>query len=220
MIERILPAQVAAAESFEDDANAELYPQERAFIARATESRRREFATARACARMALARLGQPPVAVLPGPGGAPQWPEGVTGSITHCTGYRAAAVGLTRDIASVGVDAEPNEALPDHGMLALIALDDERVRLGELADSVPGICWDRLLFCAKESVYKAWFPLARCWLGFESADIVIDPRGGTFATRLLVPGPFVNGEPLTQLSGRWLAGHGLLVTVVVVSAA
>ena len=66
MIERILPAQVAAAESFEDYVNAELYPQERAFIARATESRRREFATARACARVALARLGQPPVAVLP----------------------------------------------------------------------------------------------------------------------------------------------------------
>ncbi len=220
MIERILPSGIAAAETFEDDADTELYPQESAFVVRAAESRRREFATARACARAALARLGRPPVAVLPGPGGAPQWPEGVTGSITHCTGYRAAVVGLTTDVASLGVDAEPNEALPDHGMLELIALGGERVRLDELAASVPGICWDRLLFCAKESVYKAWFPLARCWLGFESADIVIDPRGGTFTSRLLVPGPLVNGVPLAQMSGRWLADRGLLVTAVVITAA
>jgi 4'-phosphopantetheinyl transferase EntD len=217
MIERILPSHVASAETFEDDAETKLYPQERAFIARATESRRREFATARACARAALARLGQPPVAVLPGPGGAPQWPDGVTGSITHCAGYRAAAVVMTRDVASLGVDAEPNEALPNHGMLKLIALRDERVRLEELAHGVPGICWDRLLFCAKESVYKAWFPLARSWLGFESADIVINPHEGTFTGRLLVPGPLVNGVPLTQLNGRWLADKGLLATVVVV---
>jgi enterobactin synthetase component D / holo-[acyl-carrier protein] synthase len=219
VIERILPSRVTAAESFGDDAAAELLPQERAFVARATESRRREFATARACARTALAQLGRLPDPVLPGPGGAPQWPDGVTGSITHCAGYRAAAVGLTRDIASLGVDAEPNEILPDHGMLELIALDQERVRLGELAECMPGICWDRLLFCAKESVYKAWFPLARCWLGFESADIVIDARGGTFTSRLLVPGPLVNGVRLTQMSGRWLADKGLLVTAVVVTA-
>ena len=225
MIEQILPSRVAVVESFGDDPAAVLLPQERAAIAPAPESRRREFATARACARTAMTRLGLPEVAVLPGPRGAPQWPEGVTGSITHCAGYRAAAVALTRDVVSLGVDAEPNEALPNHGMLELIALDQERARLGELAAGIPGIpgmpgiCWDRLLFSAKESVYKAWFPLTRCWLGFESADIVIDPREGTFTARLLVPGPLVGGTPLTMLNGRWLAHHGFLVTAVVVSA-
>lgn len=219
MIEQILPPQIASAESFGDDPAAELFPQERAVIARAVESRRQEFATGRACARAALARLGHPAVAVLSGPRGAPQWPEEVAGSITHCAGYRAAAVALTRDVLSVGVDAEPNEALPDHGMLKLIALDEERARLAGLAAGAPGICWDRLLFSAKESVYKAWFPLAQRWLGFESADIVIDPRAGTFTARLLVPGPLVNGTPLTTLNGRWIADHGFLVTAAVVPA-
>jgi enterobactin synthetase component D / holo-[acyl-carrier protein] synthase len=219
MIEQILPSQVAAVESFGDDPNAVLFPQERAAVARATESRRREFATARTCARRAMSRLGLSQAAVLPGPRGAPQWPEGIAGSITHCTGYRAAAVALTRDVASLGVDAEPNEALPDHGMLKLIALDTERARLAELAADSPGTCWDRLLFSAKESVYKTWFPLARSWLGFESADIVIDPEEGTFTARLLVPGPLVGGTPLTTLHGRWLAGHGFLMTAAVVSA-
>lgn len=218
MIERILPAQAAAVESYGDDPEAELFPQEHVFIALAVESRRQEFTTARACARTALARLGRPATAVLPGPGGAPQWPEGVTGSITHCAGYRAAAVAFTTDIASLGVDAEPNEPLPDRRMLELIAINDERVRLDELAAEMPDICWDRLLFSAKESVYKTWYPLARRWLGFESADIVIHPRDGTFTARLLVPGPIVGGAPLTQVSGRWLADNGFVVTAAVVT--
>jgi 4'-phosphopantetheinyl transferase EntD len=219
VIERILPPQIAAMESFGDISDAVLFPEERVAIARAADSRRREFATARTCARTALARLGQPMAAVLPGPRGAPQWPEGVVGSITHCAGYRAAAVALARDVVSLGVDAEPDEALPDHGMLELIALDSERIRLGELAARTPGISWDRLLFSAKESVYKTWFPLARRWLDFESADVRIDAEQGTFTAQLLVPGPLVNGSPLSVLRGRWIADHGLLVTAIVLPA-
>jgi 4'-phosphopantetheinyl transferase EntD len=219
MIEKILPSRVASFESFGDDPAAVLFPQERAVVARASGSRQREFATARACARVAMSRLGLPEAAVLPGLWGAPQWPEGVIGSITHCAGYRAAAVARKRDVVSLGVDAEPNEALPDHDMIELVALARERVRLGELAARIPHISWDRLLFSAKESVYKTWFPLARRWLGFESADIVIDPHAGTFTARLLVPGPLVAGVPLSRLDGRWLAGHGFLVTSVVVLA-
>jgi 4'-phosphopantetheinyl transferase EntD len=219
MIERILPPQVAAAESFGDDTGAILLPEEQAAIANAVAARRREFATGRTCARAALAKLGQPAIAVLRGPGGAPQWPQGIVGSITHCEGYRAAAVALSTDVVSLGVDAEPDEPLPDSGMLDLISLQDERVRLRELATGTPGTCWDRLLFTAKESVYKTWFPLAHRWLGFESADVVIDAREGTFTARLLVAGPLVNGSPLTMLHGRWLACQGLLMAAVVVPA-
>jgi hypothetical protein len=90
-------------------------------------------------------------------------------------------------------------------------------------ADGYPGIIyepnWDRLLFSAKESVYKTWFPLTRRWLGFESADVVIDASAGTFTVRLLVPGALVNGSPLTLLHGRWLSCQGLLLTTIVVPA-
>jgi 4'-phosphopantetheinyl transferase EntD len=219
MIERILPDQVTAVEAFGDDPAAKLFPQEWVAMARVTESRRREFATGRACARTALARLGWPEVAVPRGPRGDPLWPEGVVGSITHCAGYRAAAVALKKDVLSLGIDAEPDEALPDRDMLELIALDEERARLGELAAELPGTGWDRLLFSAKESVYKAWFPLARRWLGFESAHVSIDAEQGTFTARLLVGAPPVGGAPLTQLHGRWLAHQGLLVTAIVVPA-
>jgi len=219
MIERILPPPVAAAESFGDDPYATLFPGEQAAIANAVESRRREFATGRACARRALAQLGQCSVAVLRGPGGPPQWPDGTVGSITHCAGYRAAAVAVAADVLSLGIDAEPDEPLPNDGMLDLIASPVERVRLRELATGTPGINWDRLLFSAKESVYKTWFPLARRWLGFESADVIIDASTHTFTARLLVTGPLVNGSPLSLLPGRWLSCRGFLVTAIVIPA-
>ncbi|HEY6480768.1 MAG TPA: 4'-phosphopantetheinyl transferase, partial [Streptosporangiaceae bacterium] len=113
MIEEILPPSVAAAEEFGDRPDAVLFPEEEAVIGRAIEKRRREFTTARACARAALARLGQPPVAILPGERGAPGWPPGIVGSITHCAGYRAAAVARVSQVLAIGLDAEPDLPLP-----------------------------------------------------------------------------------------------------------
>jgi 4'-phosphopantetheinyl transferase EntD len=129
VIEEILPSSVAAVEAFGDLPGAELFPEEHAVIGRAIEKRRREFATGRACARAALARLGQPPVAILPGDRGSPGWPPGIVGSITHCTGYRAAAVGPAADVLAIGLDAEPDEPLPD-GVLGVVSLAAERERL------------------------------------------------------------------------------------------
>ena len=214
MIGEILPPGVSGAEAFTDPPGAVLFPAEAAIVARAVAKRRREFATGRDCARSALGRLGVPPVPILAGERGAPQWPAGIVGSITHCAGYRAAAVAWARDAVTVGLDAEPNDRLP-HGVLDLISLASERARLPGLVTAAPGVCWDRLLFSAKEAVYKAWFPLTRRWLGFEEADITIDATGGTFGARLLVPVPVTGGGPLTGFTGRWLARDGLIVTAV-----
>jgi 4'-phosphopantetheinyl transferase EntD len=227
VLELILPPRVAAVEAFGDVPGATLFPAEAAVVAKAVSQRRTEFASARACARAALVQLGEPPVPVLPGVRGAPQWPPGLAGSITHCEGYRAAAIARTVDIATLGVDAEPNAALPD-GVYDMVALASEQARIAGLAAAGtaggPSVCWDRLLFCAKEAVYKAWFPVAGCWLDFHEADVTIDAAAadaqrGTFAARLLVPGPLVAGSPLTEVRGRWLAARGLLLAAAVVPA-
>ncbi|HLK00926.1 MAG TPA: 4'-phosphopantetheinyl transferase superfamily protein [Streptosporangiaceae bacterium] len=214
MLARILPPEVVAVEAFEDDQDATLFPEEEAVIAAAVAKRRREFATVRACARAALARLGERPAAILPGADGAPVWPEGVAGSLTHCDGYRAAALARTSDVTTIGLDAEPAGPLPD-GVLDLVATAAERVQLAALAARAPGTHWDRLLFSAKESVYKAWYPLARRWLGFEEAELTIDQNGGTFVARILVPGPVVDGATVTRFDGRWAAGDGLILTAI-----
>jgi 4'-phosphopantetheinyl transferase EntD len=216
MIGDIVPPEVEVAEAFDDLQPVTLFPDEEAIIAKAVDKRRREFATARACARAALAKLGMPPVPIVPGLRGAPQWPAGVVGSITHCTGYRAAAVARQRDVITIGLDAEPHDKLP-HGVLGAVASADEQTKLSALAASVPDVCWDRLLFSAKESVYKAWFPLTRRWLNFEDACIDIDPVNRTFTAQLLVDGPIVNGAALTGFEGRWLVSNGLIVTTIVI---
>jgi 4'-phosphopantetheinyl transferase EntD len=212
LIEEILPAAVASAEMFTDPPNAALLPQEAAIVERVSDKRRREFTAGRECARIALGKLGVVPVPILIGERGAPQWPPGIVGSITHCDGYRAAAAAHASDVAAIGMDAEPDDPLP-RGVLDVISLPAERARLAALAGEGPAVCWDRLLFSAKESVYKAWFPLTGRWLGFEDADVTIAP-GGTFTARLLAePQP-----PCTaSFAGRWLASGGLILTAIAV---
>jgi 4'-phosphopantetheinyl transferase EntD len=89
---------------------------------------------------------------------------------------------------------------------------------LRALRETAPSIHWDRLLFSAKEAVYKAWFPLARRRLGVKDSVLAIDPRQGTFTARLLVAGPAVAGAELTSLSGRWLVEDGLVLTAIAVA--
>ena len=154
----------------------------------------------------------------MPGLRGAPQWPHDVVGSITHCIGYRAAAVAHGHDIRTLGLDAEPDDGLPE-GVVNRVASADERAGLCALASATPGPCWDRLLFSAKESIYKAWFPLTQRWLGFDDAVITINPANGTFTVQLLVPGPVLDGCSLTRFEGRWLVRDGLVLTAIAVPA-
>ncbi len=218
MLERILPPEVEVAEAYDDPADVTLFAEEEAYIARSVDKRRREFTTVRHCARTALARLGLPAVPIAPGERGAPRWPAGVVGSMTHCAGYRAAAIALARDVLTVGVDAEPHEPLPD-GVFEAIALDTERDRTERYAAGRPDVCWDRLLFSAKESVYKAWFPLTGRFLDFTEAEMVIDPGTGTFRARLLVPAPVVAGQRLDGFTGRYTVRNGLVLSAISVPA-
>jgi 4'-phosphopantetheinyl transferase EntD len=213
MIERLLPAGVAFAEAFSDVPESTLDPIEASVIARALTKRRREFATGRHCARQALDQLGVPPAPLLPGEGGAPQWPDGVVGSLTHCDGYRAVVVARSGAVYALGIDAEPHEQLPDT-VLRMIARPEEVIMLAKRTATDSTVCWGRLLFCAKEAVYKAWFPLARRRLTFREVSVVV-AADGTLLARLLVDGPVVAAHKLTRFSGRWLVDRGLIVAVV-----
>ena len=95
-----------------------------------------------------------------------------------------------------------------------MIALEEERARL----PSGDGICWDRLLFSAKESVFKAWFPITGRWLGFKDAFVTMQPAGA-FHARLLVPGPVIEGRVVTGFAGRYLATGTHVLTAVAVEA-
>jgi 4'-phosphopantetheinyl transferase EntD len=216
MLELILPAEVETEECFGEVPGEVLLPEEEKIIAHAVQSRRREFAAVRNLARACLARLGYEPVPILPGAGGAPAWPVGVQGSMTHCAGYAAAAVAASPAVAGIGIDAEPDAPLPD-GVLELVATPVEQDRLTVTRPGGPH--WDRLLFSAKEAVYKAWFPLVGDWLDHQDAEIIFHPHDQTFTAQLFRDGLIINGHHAHQLEGRWTHHHGILATAVVLSA-
>ena len=134
MIADILPPAVATAESAgpepEREPGPRLFPAEEAVVRTAGPRRRAEFTAGRACARAALAALGLPAAPVLAGRAGEPRWPAGVTGSITHCAGYRACAAARIADVAAIGIDAEPDAGLPA-GLIELVAGQAERAWIG-----------------------------------------------------------------------------------------
>lgn len=229
MIERLLPADVScAATRAETVPDGTLFPEEEALVAKSVAKRRNDFATARACARRAMAGLGLPPVAVLHGHRGRPLWPEGIVGSLTHCHGYRAAALARGEAVLSLGIDAEPHAPLPA-GVRELVTLPAERERIGPPAPEGAGeIHWDRVLFSAKESVFKTWYPVTGIELDFIEADMTFhrtaDPDGdtrphggtaaeGTFTARLLLTDPALP----TTLTGRWRIEDDIVATAVLV---
>jgi 4'-phosphopantetheinyl transferase EntD len=219
MLELILPAAVECEERFGEAPGGVLFPAEEKIIAQAVEGRRREYAAVRSCARVCLGRLGYRPVPILPGVGGAPIWPAGVLGSMTHCTGYAAAAVAPVPQISAVGIDAEPDAPLPD-GVLELVATPAERDRLTATRPEIDGPNWDRLLFSAKEAVYKAWFPLVGDWLDHQEAEIRFHPQEPTFTAQLSRDGLIIDRRQIHRLHGRWIRKRGILVTAVVLGSA
>jgi enterobactin synthetase component D / holo-[acyl-carrier protein] synthase len=245
MLGMILPAGVESEECFGSSLCPEpveghqhsgetLFPEEERIIAHAVPARRRDYTTVRSCARACLGRLGYPPVPILPGVGGAPMWPAGIRGSMTHCAGYAAAAVGTAPWISTIGIDAEPDAPLPD-GVLGLIATSVEQNRLAVMGpeprrastssarmvtqQDSDDPSWDRLLFSAKESVYKAWFPLVGEWLDPQETEILFSPHERTFTALLCRGGLIINGRPVRQIHGRWTREQGILATAVVVTS-
>lgn len=214
----LLAPPVTAAESFgayAGDWRSGLFPAEARVVEQAADKRRHEFAGVRLCARGALDALQVGPVPLLPGKRGEPRWPLGVVGSMTHCVGYRAAAVARSGDgVAGVGIDAEPHAPLSAEA-LEMVASPQEQQHLEALRRRRPEVCWGRVLFSVKEAVFKAWYPLARCELDFLEAEVALwvdhGDSGGGFRAAVAPPGPFA------VVSGRWRVARGLITSAVVV---
>ncbi|WP_155768866.1 4'-phosphopantetheinyl transferase family protein [Mycobacterium asiaticum] len=216
LLPNTLAGEMGYAELYTDPPGLTPLPEEEPLIAKSVAKRRSEFITVRHCARIALGELGVPPAPILKGDKGEPCWPDGIVGSLTHCTGYRGAVVGRSEAVRSVGIDAEPHDVLPN-GVLDAISLPAERA---EIPKAMPqGLHWDRILFCAKEATYKAWFPLTKRWLGFEDAHITFQADSadsGRFVSRILIDPAALAGPPLASLAGRWSVERGLVLTAIV----
>ena len=194
-----------------------MFPEEAAVVVHAVLGRRLEFAAVRYCARQALRRIGLPPMTILPDADGVPQWPTGVVGSMTHCAGYRAAVVARSERLRGIGIDAEPHAALPEPAR-DLVLPDEERTQLRALEAADPDLHWDRILFCAKEAVYKACFPSTRWWLEFADISVTLHAEG-TFQARLLVAQSLTAAGERSDLAGRWVVDREIVVAATSVTS-
>lgn len=212
MIETLLPDAVVAVEAEGWMWTSPLLPEEEACVRDAAPRRRREFAAGRACARLALERLGLPAPALGVGPDRAPLWPAGTVGSISHCRDYCAAAVAREDDVRGLGIDAETAGRITP-ALAGRILRPEEDEGIAELD---PGVPWPGVLFSAKEAFYKCYVPLTGFRPGFRDVAVeVLDPEGGRFAVELRrADAPSAAGR--RRLHGRFaLDGPRILAAVV-----
>ncbi|MFC9178531.1 4'-phosphopantetheinyl transferase [Streptomyces sp. NPDC057107] len=235
MIGRVVPETVARAEAFDDALPGLPDPRELALLRGQPEAIVRRFAAARSCAHRCLDQLALPQDPLLRTPDGGPKWPPGVVGSITHCAGYRGAVAARAGLWAALGLDAEPALPLPT-GVLDLVTTAPERHMVAELSRRSPQVPWDRLLFSAKESVYKAWHPATGRWIGTLAIEVTLTADG--LITALVRPErtqpprgrrrsavtATATGDGVPRATGgaypyrgRWHTAGGLLLTAVAV---
>src|SRR4029079_7138576 len=89
------------------------FAEETEAVVRAVEKRRREFFAGRFYARAAMAQLGMNPIPIAVLPSRAPDWPRGLTGSISHSEDVCVAVVAAHSAFAGVGIDIELSLPLP-----------------------------------------------------------------------------------------------------------
>lgn len=173
-----------------------LRPGERECVLHAPPARQEEFATGRWCARKLLKKMGRENHTLLKGDEGDVSWPPGVCGSVSHTRGAWCALAALTRDYRSLGIDIEAMDRKISPGAQSFILNPDEEVWLSALPERRDFFV--KLLFCAKESIFKLLFPLVRKKFYFR-------------AVSLCLPGPSVFSAFLRKDLGPG-TGKGLLL--------
>jgi 4'-phosphopantetheinyl transferase EntD len=199
-----------------------LHAEEATAVDSAVPKRVREFAHARSCARAALAELGRPSVAIPMAPDRAPVWPNGITGSITHTSGYCLAAAAKLEHLRSIGIDAEIVGAV-DENAGAVILTDRDRRAILNTVDFDLG---RTLVFAAKEALYKAQYPITRSWLDFSdvvAVEVQLSERGASSRSGSVQLEPANHGRAVPDIewpvTARWRC-HGRHLTAVVATTA
>ena len=142
-----------------------------------------------------------------------PYWPKSVRGSITHSEGFAAAAVGLTKDVSGIGIDLESLSRIVDFNIRRHVCVDKER----EFLESLPteqANHYLRIIFSAKESIFKCFFPISQTYLYFQDAEIIIDDKNCEFSFLLSKACTGITSAGF-QHSGRFSIKDELLLTSI-----
>lgn len=158
--------------------------------------RRRASGAARIVASRLLADLGRdnaPPVGR--GEAGAPLWPDGVLGSIAHDDEVAVVVLAASKGpLAALGVDVEPAQPLPDDVFDLVLTRQEQSA-----AAARPLL--GRLIFAAKEAVYKAIHPSEGTRLEYHDIACSPDLKVAQLADGRKLPLFWINSPRLVVVS-------------------
>jgi len=175
----LFPRNVVTVETNLETVRGVVLPEEASLVRNCTPRRQREFFAGRACAREAMRRLAVPDTPVLKDARGAPLWPSGIVGSLSHTSRYGAAAVARVENVDALGLDIE-RIADVDESCWPYIYTERELAwLLSQAAHMRRRLA--ALLFSAKECFYKCQYALTQQWLEYRDVAIVVDLARNTF---------------------------------------
>ncbi|NVZ70092.1 4'-phosphopantetheinyl transferase family protein [Pseudomonas costantinii] len=189
-----------------------------ASIQRSVAKRQAEFLAGRLCARAALQQLDHLECVPAIGEDRAPVWPEHISGSITHSTGHAAAIVGHKAQWRGLGMDLENVLTLERAERLAgEILTADELQRMAAIAREQVALLVT-LTFSAKESLFKALYPIVQKRFYFEHAEVLAWSESGHVRLRLLtdLSAEWCHGK---ELDGQFALHDGQLLSLVAIGA-
>ncbi|WET09396.1 MULTISPECIES: 4'-phosphopantetheinyl transferase family protein [unclassified Pseudomonas] len=171
-----------------------------ASIQRSVAKRQAEFLAGRLCARAALQQLDNLDCVPAIGEDRAPVWPHHICGSITHSSGHAAAIVGHKAQWRGLGMDLENVLSLERAERLAGEILSAAELQRMALLPREQHALLVTLTFSAKESLFKALYPIVQKRFYFEHAEVLEWSENGQVRLRLL-----------TDLSEEWRHGKELV---------
>ena len=174
-------------------------------LRRAVRKRQLAFVGGRLCAERVLVQLGVQAPEVLRDAAGAPLWPAGSTGSISH-TDHAAYAAAAFAPRDALGIDSELIDAQASAAIVQFCCTARERARwLLDPGDPITAT----LIFSAKEAYYKVLNRRVGQFMDFDCAEVValdraagellLQPTAGALAPllpRLRVRFAFDAGPP------------------------
>ena len=163
-----------------------LHPEEMKILSpRAFEKRRRHFYLGRTAAHNALASLlGDSCIPILKGKRGEPIWPKGIVGTITHTGDIAMAAVAWRKHTNGIGIDIEKLNTKVSFEISRKICTLNELEWVTEKKDEADSRL--KMIFSAKESVFKAFYPIEKIYLDFMDAELTWNSLLQGFHGRLL----------------------------------
>jgi 4'-phosphopantetheinyl transferase EntD len=178
--------------------------------------RKQEFAAGRAAARQALSALGRPNASILVNADRSPRWPNGFVGSITHCSRFCGAVVATETQLAGIGFDAE---VAIDLSIDIQRAVCTQREMEGfPQSGPAEGLVWPQIAFCAKEALYKCYYPIAHDFLNFS--DVLIRFYSAEDGGLSVFTAASLSNKKLCEVAekfiGRWSIHQGVIFAGVV----